>query len=422
MLLYPLPIRVSCRCKSCVTHALINVTSHRNFSTALPHVQHSGSPPTRTFSQGEILLVPNEVSQNYPPLPFFAFNPARGLGLVLRVLQHCPSWDPTNQTYTGTWLGITRTGRLAVLTNFRESSSAAAIGEKSRGAMVTSFLTSSFHHPNTPETADIPSEPSTREWLHNLLSNGELTGVGGFSLLCGILRPKKRGSQDSVLEELAVISNRTAAGEGGMEAGAHWIAGTKGETHGLSNSLFDRPWPKVKLGQHLLCRAVEKAIKEDISEDVLVERLLGILSHDTLPVLDRLSSYEAQLEALRHSVFIPAFNASVETLSEESGEALALPQNALPERETPSRPKDGDRRESAYANGESNGDISGVLPTQAQWWRDRKYGTQKQTVVLVDNNGRVKYVERTLWDECARPVKGGERYVVEEWAIEGWEE
>lgn len=341
--------------------------------------------------------------------------------MVLRVLRDCSSWNPANQTYTGTWLGITRTGRLAVLTNFRESSSAAAIGEKSRGAMVTSFLTSSFHHSNTTETTDFPSEPSTKDWLHHLLSNGELTGVGGFSLLCGILRPKKNGSQDEELEELAVISNRTAMGEGGMEAEAHWIAGTKGETHGLSNSLFDAPWPKVKMGQYLLSRVVESATKEEISEDILVERLLGVLSHDTLPVFDRPRSYKEQLEALRHSVFIPAFNVPVEP-PEVPDEALVLPQNASSEEETLSRPKDDDRRESAYANGESNGDISGVLPTQAQWWRDRRYGTQKQTVVLVAKNGRVKYVERTLWDECAMPVRGKERDIVEEWVIEGWEE
>lgn len=241
-------------------------------------------------------------------------------------------------------------------------------------------------------------------------------------MLCGILRPKKNGSKDRVLEELAVISNRTAAGEGGVEDGAHWIAGTKGETHGLSNSLFDKPWPKVKLGRQLLSQAVGKATKEGISEDELVERLLGILSHDTLPVSEDPDSCKAQLEALRHSVFIPAFNVSVEDPPEEPDEVLVLPQKALPEGKRLSQPKNGHREESAYANGESNDDINGVLPTQAQWWRDRKYGTQKQTVVLVDNGGRVKYVERTLWDEYARPVKEGERDVMEEWVIEGWRE
>lgn len=310
-----------------------------------------------------------------------------------------------------------------------ESSAAAAVGEKSRGAMVTSFLTSSFHNSNTPETTgtpEIPSKPSARDWLHKLLSNGELTGVGGFSLFCGILRQKTPGSQDGVLEELTVISNRTAAGEGGVETEAHWIVGTKGETHGLSNSLFDKPWPKVKLGRQLLSQEVESAVKEGVSEDVLVGRLFGILSHNTFPVLDGPGSYKVQLEALRYSVFTPAFNILAEPSVEVLDEVSVLPQNVIPEGETPSQPKSGDLKESAHANGacngESNGNISGVLPTQAQWWRRRKYGTQQQTVVLVDKNGRVKYVERTLWDECGKPVKEEERDVVAEWVIEGWEE
>lgn len=225
-----------------------------------------------------------------------------------------------------------------------------------------------------------------------------------------------------MLEELVVISNRTAAGEGGVEAEAHWIAGTKGETYGLSNSLFDKPWPKVKLGQQLLSRAVEIAAKEGVSEDVLVDRLLGVLSHDVFPVLDGTGSYKVLLESLRHSVFIPIINLSVEPPTEKPKEVSVLPQNAYSEWETLSPPKGGDRKESEHANGEINGGISGVLPARAPWWQDRKYGTQQQTVILVDKNGRVKYVERTLWDEYAGPLKEGERDVVAEWAIEGWGE
>ena len=35
------------------------------------------------------------------------------------------------------------------------------------------------------------------------------------------------------------------------------------------------------------------------------------------------------------------------------------------------------------------------------------YGTQKQTIILVDQQGRVTFVERTLWDERAERVEPG---------------
>lgn len=283
--------------------------------------------------------------------------------------------------------------------------------------MVTSFLTSSS---NTTETTGI-SGLSTNEWLHELLSNGELKDVGRFSLFCGVLRPKLP-AQNGVLEELVIISNRTPAGEGVAETEAHWVAGTKGETHGLSNSLFDNPWPKVKLGRQLLSRAVEIAAKEGVSEDVLVDRLLGVLSHDVFPGLDGTGSYKALLDALQHSVFIPIINVSAEPPTEKPKEVLVLPQDVYSEGETPLLPKGGDRKESEHANGGSNGGMGGVLPTQMPWWQGRKYGTQQQTVILVDKNGRVKYVERTLWDENAEPLKEGERDVIAEWSIEGWGE
>lgn len=225
-----------------------------------------------------------------------------------------------------------------------------------------------------------------------------------------------------MLEELVIISNRTPAGEGVAETEAHWVAGTKGETHGLSNSLFDNPWPKVKLGRQLLSRAVEIAAKEGVSEDVLVDRLLGVLSHDVFPGLDGTGSYKALLDALQHSVFIPIINVSAEPPTEKPKEVLVLPQDVYSEGETPLLPKGGDRKESEHANGGSNGGMGGVLPTQMPWWQGRKYGTQQQTVILVDKNGRVKYVERTLWDENAEPLKEGERDVIAEWSIEGWGE
>lgn len=317
--------------------------------------------------------------------------PERGLSTFLHLLRSppvhpsfqpaCPSnHSSANPPPTGTWLGITRTGRLAVLTNYREPTSLAALAEKSRGAMVTSFLTSTT------------TDSSTSEWLHSLQATGDLYGVGGFSLLCGVLRPKDIAL--GTLQPLAVISNRTPAGDDGVENGATWIAGEKGETWGLSNSLFGDPWPKVKRGEGILAEVVDTAVKEGKNEEELLESLFGVLSFDTLPKLSRDSaSYHTQMESLKHSIYIPAFSACHERV------------DAHPADMTPITDED-----PAKAN------------IQTQWWRDRKYGTQTQTTILVGRDGRVKYVERTLFDDQVRPLKKEERDVVTEFMIEGWNE
>ncbi|KAL7276925.1 hypothetical protein RUND412_000069 [Rhizina undulata] len=290
----------------------------------------------------------------------------------------------------GTWLGITRSGRIAVLTNYRESSSAAAFGIKSRGAIVTSFLTSTE-----------ACSTSTKNWIRKLLADGELEGVGGFSLFCGILRPDNEAGE---LKKFAVISNRTASGEDGVEEGAHWIAGSPGETHGLSNSLFEHPWPKVTLGRQLLENVVAEAVENGEGEEKLLERLFGVLSHDTLPRPDGENTYANDLEALRHSVFIPTF-----VLCKES----------------PTAP---DSMQEPPTVGEKD-DVETLCTTPVKTRTDnttniqdssRLYGTHKQTVILVDRRGRLKYIERTLYDDDAQPVGEDKRDIMWEFDVEGW--
>jgi uncharacterized protein with NRDE domain len=46
------------------------------------------------------------------------------------------------------------------------------------------------------------------------------------------------------------------------------------------------------------------------------------------------------------------------------------------------------------------------------------YGTQKQTIILVDHDGTATYVEKTLYDNHGRPTTNDiQQY---EFEIEGW--
>jgi uncharacterized protein with NRDE domain len=103
----------------------------------------------------------------------------------------------------GTWLGVTRQGRFAALTNYRDP--AAPPGERSRGLLVSQFL---MGH----ERAISYAATVAAEGRH----------YGGFNLLLGDR------------EALVIVSNRGTAP-------ARLAPGI----HGLSNHLLDTPWPKV---------------------------------------------------------------------------------------------------------------------------------------------------------------------------------
>lgn len=266
----------------------------------------------------------------------------------------------------GTWLGVTKQGRLAVLTNFREEGQAVQEA-RSRGAMVNAFL-----------MQDKNSTDSTASFAKNLIEGQGVTGVGGFSLVCG-----------KVGEPLAVISNRTSSAEG-----VTWIAAQRDETVGLSNAAFgNRSWPKVINGEKMLQSAIERSISRGDSREGLVEELMQLLSIDTLPKRNETQGWESYVKELRNSVFIPPIG----------GEGM----DHIRADEVAAGKSDEHVQVQSQANSLANKEgLSGL------------YGTQKQTVVLVSHDGHVTFVERTLFDEAARPVQGSRRDKLFEFDLE----
>ena len=116
----------------------------------------------------------------------------------------------------GTWLGITRRGRFAALTNVRAPSERNPHAP-SRGTLVLSALQS--------------AEP-TAAWL---ASNAHrMSAYNGFNLLLGDVGPA--ASADSSNEpRLDYFSNRGATAARALAPGVY----------GLSNAGLDTPWPKV---------------------------------------------------------------------------------------------------------------------------------------------------------------------------------
>lgn len=124
-------------------------------------------------------------------------------------------WEDYPQIYAGrdlqgggTWIGVSRDGRFAGLTNIRAPSEMRD-DAPSRGALVTNFLAGSM----SPD--EYVTELKTQQQEYN-----------GFNLLIG----------DS--KQLVWYSNR---GDGDERNGKALVPGI----YGLSNSLLDCAWPKV---------------------------------------------------------------------------------------------------------------------------------------------------------------------------------
>ncbi len=118
----------------------------------------------------------------------------------------------------GTWLGITRGGKFAAVTNYRQP--LAPRGDISRGELVREFLA---------------GDVSPTEYLRDLQPRGDR--FSGFNLLVGEMSPTSA--------EVGYYSNRERV-----------LRILEPGIYGLSNHLLDTPWPKVRLGKERLAASL----------------------------------------------------------------------------------------------------------------------------------------------------------------------
>lgn len=133
----------------------------------------------------------------------------------------------------GTWLGVTRDGRFAALTNYRDPA-ANRNGARSRGELVRDYLCGAL---------------APREYLERARAAGG--DYNGFNLLAG-----DAGG-------LWYYSNRTDV-----------VAEVAPGVHGLSNHLLDTSWPKVAKAKAGLAACLGG------SEEALAAGLFALLADD----------------------------------------------------------------------------------------------------------------------------------------------
>lgn len=158
----------------------------------------------------------------------------------------------------GSWLGITKTGRFAALTNFRNPTEN-RLNKKSRGTIVRNFLV---------------SEQSPQQFLQELQQ--ERTNYPGFNVLT------------ADMNSLYYYSNYE-----------NKIKQLTPGIYGLSNHLLDTPWPKIEKGkQHF------NSILQETSLDV--DRLFDLLEDSEPAPQEQLpnTGIPKDLEKQLSSIFI----------------------------------------------------------------------------------------------------------------------
>lgn len=158
----------------------------------------------------------------------------------------------------GTWLGITKTGRFAALTNYRNPNEKRE-GKQSRGHIVRNFLT---------------SDKAPFDFLNDLQQEREQ--YPGFNVLV---------ADQTSLYYYSNVENKIKKVENGV--------------HGLSNHLLNTPWPKVEKGKKRLQALVDK-------NDINKEQLFQLLADKDYAETDQLPSTGVPLEIEKQlsSIFI----------------------------------------------------------------------------------------------------------------------
>lgn len=118
----------------------------------------------------------------------------------------------------GTWMGVTRDGRFAAVTNFRDPADRRSTA-RSRGAIVTEFLLGDA----APERFLASLAARSHEYNGFNLIAGDRASLWYFGSREGIARPVEPG------------------------------------VHGLSNHLLNEPWPKVIHGRDVMREALRDA-------------------------------------------------------------------------------------------------------------------------------------------------------------------
>jgi len=180
----------------------------------------------------------------------------------------------------GTWLGITKSGKFAAVTNVREPNITVK-DPLSRGELTRNYLTGKLN---------------PVEYINSIEANK--MRYSGFNLLIGEFTPNQH--------QLLYFSNRK---EGVLSLNAG--------TYGLSNHLLDTEWPKVKAGKHFIDNKAPQHA-DDIHQVEYHQSLRQYLENPTLADDEQLPStgiaYEREKALSSAFITLPDYGTRTSTV------------------------------------------------------------------------------------------------------------
>ncbi|ODV92416.1 hypothetical protein CANCADRAFT_1005 [Tortispora caseinolytica NRRL Y-17796] len=197
----------------------------------------------------------------------------------------------------GTWIGVSRTGKISVILNIREDAShdeRAPPARCSRGDLPPRYLASGLQ----PKSF---IDQLLRETPYDSLKND----YGGFTLVCGDIKTKQ-------FYELR--NQRT-------DPSVPAVVKIDQPVFAVSNALpGEQEWPKVNMAQQALSRMIDDAIENDWSEEEIVSHAFDLISKDTMP--QNLNTPHQKLMHLKNTIFVPPLQTVVPSLTDIAVDSL----------------------------------------------------------------------------------------------------
>lgn len=143
----------------------------------------------------------------------------------------------------GTWLGLTKQGRFSALTNHRDGRQKKKLGERSRGNLPLEFLLSEQRCEDFIRSVS----PDVFDGFNQLIDDGN---------------------------QLCYLSNRSES-----------LLPVPSGIHGISNAVFDTPWPKLEARKAALKSYIDSAeLKGEHNREFSTEKLIQLMANaETFP-------------------------------------------------------------------------------------------------------------------------------------------